>query len=658
MRLSAFFLTATALTAAPALAQDTAFGGQSGPDMSIEAMEPDGSAVDIGLAGEEPVDIARYLLASGASGAQLSPDGEQVAFSSSVTGQPEVWVVSASGGQPRQLTFRTNPSMFRWMSDGSGILYSADRDGNEQPGYFWISRDGSEEREILPAAEGDFRIFGGFADDGGFVYSSTVRNGSDFDIWRADLQGNAELIYQGTLGYYARSISPDGRYTVVSESVGEDADNLYLLDMESRALTTISAPPVEDRASHSLGGFAWLSDSSGFYFSSNVDREFAGLMLYDLASARMTLVTEARGDIGNLVLCGANDRYLAWTVSRDGFDDLQLWDRLSQVSLPAPELAEGSYALDCEGDPAKLLVGVNGWRTPGELWTVALDDDFAEQVYFPNFAGLDPDSLVRPQVVRYPARDGVELQGMLYLPEGAGTGEDAPPVVFSVHGGPSGQSGPTWDPVTQYHVARGVAVFEPNVRGSTGLGRTYSTLDDREKRLDSVRDLVDLLAALDADGLVDGDRAAVMGGSYGGYMVNAVLADYPDVFAAGVSLFGVGNWITALEIASPGLKAADRIEYGDISEDRWQEFYGEISPVFRADQIRVPVLYSHGAMDPRIDISETEVMVQALRDNGVRADFIRIPDEGHGWRKLSNRLYYYRKQAEFLEDVLGEGGED
>ncbi len=262
---------------------------------------------------------------------------------------------------------------------------------------------------------------------------------------------------------------------------------------------------------------------------------------------------------------------------------------------------------------------------------------------------------MRPQVVRYPARDGVEIQGLLYLPADAGTGENAPPVVFDVHGGPSGQAAPDWRPVTQYHVARGVAVFEPNVRGSTGLGRTYSTLDDREKRLDSVRDLVDFLAALSADGLVDGDRAAVMGNSYGGYMVNAVLADYPAVFTAGVSLYGVGNWITALEVASPGLKASDRIEYGDISEERWRSFYGEISPVFRADQIRVPVLFSHGAMDPRINISETEIMVQALRANGVRADFIRIPDEGHGWQKLSNRLFYYRKQAQFLEEVLGVG---
>ena len=212
----------------------------------------------------------------------------------------------------------------------------------------------------------------------------------------------------------------------------------------------------------------------------------------------------------------------------------------------------------------------------------------------------------------------------------------------------------SFDAIVQYHVDRGIAVFEPNVRGSTGFGRTYVTLDDQEKRRDSVRDLIDMSAYLRADGRVDMDRAAVAGGSYGGYMVNAVLALYPDSFAAGVGLFGVADWVTALQIASPGLKASDRIEYGDIREQKWIDYYTENSPIRLADQIKVPVLYSHGVMDPRIDIYETEVMVKTLRANGIDAPYIRIEDEGHGWRKLSNRLFYYRAQADFLEEVLAE----
>jgi dipeptidyl aminopeptidase/acylaminoacyl peptidase len=251
------------------------------------------------------------------------------------------------------------------------------------------------------------------------------------------------------------------------------------------------------------------------------------------------------------------------------------------------------------------------------------------------------------------ARDGVELQGLLYVPDARSRRrEGPPPVLFMVHGGPTGQYEASFQPLAQYHVDRGVAVFGPNVRGSIGLGRTYSTLDDRERRLDSVRDLVDMLEFLRTDGRVDASRAAVVGGSYGGYMVNAVLASYPETFDTGIAMFGVGDWVKALEIATPALKASDRIEYGDITEPRWREFYREISPLRFADRIDVPVLYSHGVMDPVVDIGETETMVRTLRANGIEAPFIRIPDEGHGWRKLDNRLFYFRRQAEFVERQL------
>lgn len=301
-----------------------------------------------------------------------------------------------------------------------------------------------------------------------------------------------------------------------------------------------------------------------------------------------------------------------------------------------------------------LAIGVDGWQTPGSVFTWNLAHGTVHETFRAGLAGLDPNRLVRPESVTLPARDGVELQGLLYLPDqDSRSGGSPPPVVFFVHGGPTGQSRPAFEGVIQYHVDRGVAVFSPNVRGSTGFGHTYVTLDDREKRLDSVRDLVDMLAFLGRDGRVDADRAAVVGGSYGGYAVNAVLANFPGHFSAGACLFGVADWVTALEIASPALRASDRVEYGDITEPRWQEFYRENSPIRQANRISVPVLYSHGIMDPRIDISETEAMVRTLRGNGVEAPFIRIPDEGHGWRKLSNQLFYYRHQAEFLEEKLG-----
>ena len=374
-----------------------------------------------------------------------------------------------------------------------------------------------------------------------------------------------------------------------------------------------------------------------------------------MASGSFELTHEVEGaEIERVTLCGADDAYLAYVANVGGYSEITVLNRATGDTLDVPDLPEGVYGVSCNKEDLRMVLGVNGWRTPGSFLTWDMDTGEVYDVFTAPMAGLDPERLIRPQDVRITARDGVELQGLLYLPdEESYDGEGPPPVVFLVHGGPTGQSRPTFDANSQYLVDRGFAVFEPNVRGSTGFGHTYVTLDDRENRLESIADLVDMLNYLGEEGLVDADRAAVVGGSYGGYAVNAAVANFPGNFAAGVSLFGVADWVTALEIASPSLKASDRLEYGDITEEYWKDYYTKNSPIRQADQITVPMLYSHGARDPRIDIMETEVMVRTLRENGVRADFIRFLDEGHGWRKLENQLFYARRQAEFLEDVLG-----
>lgn len=635
---------------APASAAAPIHGGLRGADRSIEAIQPEDEPVRVGLAGDDPADIARYLLASGAQSARLSPDGETLAISWSITGTPQIWLLPAAGGQPRQLTFGNGITFFRWTPDGAGLVYGADNDGDLQEAYYHLGADGVSERLVLPAVSGGFRRFGDFNPDGALIYASTERNQRDFDIYVAPPGGQPRLIYEGRYAYVARSVSPGGSLALVTEFVGEDADHLHLLDLGTGSLRTLAAPEV--RANHGGGGFAWAGDN-GFYYAVNSGREFAALAYHDLASGASRRVEAPEHDVSHVTLCGHGGRYLAWTTNEDGFFRLHLRDRATGNAIPAPPLPEGVYELSGADAAPRLAIRVNGWRTPGDVIVWDIEENRAWTAFASHLAGLDPERLIRPESIRLKARDGLELQGLLYLPDAASrTGDGPPPVIFDVHGGPTGQSTASFNAAAQYHLDRGVAVFLPNVRGSIGLGRTYATLDDREKRLDSVRDLVDMLAFLRADGRVDTRRAAVKGASYGGYLVNAVLAAHPEAFRAGVSLFGVGDWVAALEVAPPEVKASDRIEYGDISEPRWREFYREISPVAQARRIRVPVLYSHGINDPVVDIAETEVMVKALRANQVEARFIRIPDEGHGWRKLKNQLFYFRREAEFMADVL------
>ncbi|MGY6554921.1 MAG: S9 family peptidase [Wenzhouxiangella sp.] len=629
-------------------------GPGEGPDENLEAIEPTPEPIRIGLAGEFPADIARFLLVQGVSGAQLSPTGEYVAVSKSVTGEPQLWLIPTDGSQSRQLTFGNGITFFRWAPDGQSLVYGADNAGDEQEAYFRISVDGKREAELVPALPGAFRFFGGLLpDDRTIVFASTERNGLDFDIYTRDTQtGEQRMIFEGEFAWWPRSIAPDGKSLLMTQAVGEDSNNLFRLDLESGEVTTLSQP--ERRANTQNGGFAWSADGAQVFHTSNEDREFRALVRRTIASNEVEVLVEVDHDIDNVQLCGEDDRFLIWTTNEDGFFRLHGRDLAEDRALATPEVPPGVYALSCPRGSAKASLVINGSTTPGDLKLWDLAAGSAETLWAANLAGLDPARLVQPESIRMEARDGVMLQGLLYLPrEDARLDDGPPPVVFDVHGGPTAQSMATFSGATQYLLGRGIAVFRPNIRGSTGFGHTFVTLDDQERRLDSIRDLVDMLEFFREDGRVDASRAIVRGGSYGGYAVNAVLANHPDSFIAGVSLFGVADWVTALQVASPALKASDIIEYGDIREQRWLDFYTTYSPIRQADQIRVPVLYSHGVNDRRVEIYETEVMVRTLRANGIDAPYIRFRDEGHGWRRLSNRLFYHRREAEFMLEQFG-----
>ena len=327
-------------------------------------------------------------------------------------------------------------------------------------------------------------------------------------------------------------------------------------------------------------------------------------------------------------------------------------DREADTSLAIPALPAGVYGIEFSRSASVLTVRVTGPAIPGDVyvWNVASNE--LTQAVESTLAGLDPDTFVVPESLRYPARDGIELQGLLYLPTEATLGGAKPPLLVKVHGGPTGQSRPTFQSQVQYLVNNGIAVFDVNVRGSTGFGKTYTRLDNREKRLDSVRDLVDTVAFLSRDERLNTNRTAVMGGSYGGYMVNAVLGSYPGVFDAGASFVGVSDWVRALREASPALQASDRIEYGDIREQYWQDFYKVNSPINNAHKINVPLFVEHGVNDPRDPVTESDRIVKTVRENGGTVTYMRFPDEGHSIRKQENRVAFSRALAGFLERHL------
>ena len=459
--------------------------------------------------------------------------------------------------------------------------------------------------------------------------------------------GHDREVFRGRLGIYVAAWRPDGKALILGEIRGEDANDVHLLDLDTGATRALFQPAEPAR----FRGFAWKPDSSGFYLATDLDRDFSGLAWYDARQGALSFVDTPAHDVESVALT-RDGRYLAWTTNQGGYSQVHGRDLAGDTALAAPALPRGVHALEAATAAPVLVVDCGGPQLPGDVWTWRLDSGSLQRATRSATVGLDMRRMVVPTHHDFPARDGVILHGLLYLPPGISS-DDRPPVLVSVHGGPTGQARPRFQPVHQYLLTRGIAVFDFNFRGSTGYGKTFARLDNGRLRPNAVRDLEDAMAWLAADGRVDTGRAAIMGGSYGGYLTNAALVTFPELFRAGVSIVGVSNWITALEGASPALKASDRLEYGDIDDPDDREFFRQLSPLTHVDRVRAPLMVMHGANDPRDPVSESDQLVDAIRSRGGEVEYLRFPDEGHGIRKLHNRVIAYRRVARFLEQHLG-----
>jgi dipeptidyl aminopeptidase/acylaminoacyl peptidase len=279
------------------------------------------------------------------------------------------------------------------------------------------------------------------------------------------------------------------------------------------------------------------------------------------------------------------------------------------------------------------VFSASGSRRPSDVWVFDVTaGKFAQLTRSPH-AGVDLAALVAPQLVKYQAHDGLELSAWLYLP----VDFKAPGrVVMSYHGGPEGQERPAFNSTYQALLAQGIAVIAPNVRGSSGFGKTFVNLDNGAKRFDGVRDIAATIDYLVAAGHADPKRVGIMGGSYGGYMVMAGVTEYPDRIAAGVNLFGIVNFETFFAHSEPWMAAVSTIEYGDPATQA--DLLRQLSPIHKMDRIKAPVLVQHGRTDTNVPFIEAEQVVNTLRARGVPTELVDFADEGHGFRKTPNRI--------------------
>jgi dipeptidyl aminopeptidase/acylaminoacyl peptidase len=601
----------------------------------------------VSLAGDPRPDISRFLNVRTAISPSLSPDGARVAYRTTTTGAPQLWVVDANGGPPEQLTYGESVTFHEWSPAGNWIVYGSDRAGNEREGYYLISPDGTRERELLAPSEA-FREFGGFTRDGRrLTYGTTARNGRDFDIHVIDVvTGEDREIFRGRMGLYPVSWRPDGGAVILSEARGEDANDVYLLDVQSGSLETLFKPATASR----YASFEWTPDGRGFYLVTNHDREFAALAFFDLTARVLRVIDAPATDVDQARLTSAGD-YLAWVSSEGGYSVLRVRHLPTGRDVQVPALPRGRLSIGWAMRQPVLAIAVSGPQIPGDIWTWNVTSETPRRTTRSANAGLNMDAMVVPTHYSFSGQDGTLLHGLLYEPAGLPTGAKAP-VLLAVHGGPTAHALPRFNAAHQYLLTRGIAIFDFNYRGSTGYGKTFARLNDRRLRENELQDLRDAVAWLRSRPQLDGTRVAIMGGSYGGYLTMAALARLPEVFLSGVALVGVSNWITALEGASPQLKASDRIEYGDIDDPADREFFKAISPITHVAQVRAQTMVIHGANDPRDPVTESDQFVRAIREKGGRVEYLRFPDEGHTIRRLPNQITAYRRIATFLEQTL------
>ncbi len=587
--------------------------------------------------------IEDFLNVRTATASNFSPDGSRLLVFSNLTGTMQLYRVPRTGGELTQLTDYDEPVAGAYLPTTDEILLAMDEGGNERTQLYLLDGDGGNRRVIAEDPE-HMHTPGGVTRDGKtLAYASNRRTFSDFDVYVHDLaSGNERCVFDMGGWCGAVGFSPDGQILAVQRLTERNSDNdLYVVDLRTDEVRHIS--PHDGDAL--FGAPSWTPDGSAFYFVTNLDREFSAIARYDVRAASWDYVIEGDWDL-NVALDWTGTRLIV-RANEDGWLRATLHDPGTLAPLgdmPMPGRGWGSGSMTHDG--SALALSFTSAVEPGDVWVHDFDGDGLRRVTTsPN--PIPTETFVEPELHRFPSFDGESIPVFVYRPRDA----DGPvPVVVVIHGGPESQYVPTFSPVVQYLVHRGYAVAAPNVRGSTGYGKRFHHLDDQRKRLDSVRDLEGLYGWLRAQPHLDHTRAALWGGSYGGYMVLAGLAFQPELWAAGVDIVGISSLVTFLENTSAWRRRFREREYGWLDTDR--DFLIEASPITHVERMRAPLFIIHGANDVRVPLGEAEQLHRVLADKGVPCELLVYQNEGHGLGKLKNRLDAYPKAVDFLDRAL------
>jgi len=614
-------------------------------NLAVEGVPP--------IPGALAASVERYSNYRGASLVGWDPERREMLISTRFADVPELHLVKMPGGDRNQLTFYADPVTEAHFNPqkGGDFVFSKDVGGAE---FYQLYRYDVGRSDTTLLTDGKSRNMGMVWAHGGdrIAYASTRRNGNDVDIWvmdPSDRKSDHMLAKLDGGGWGALDWSPDGRKILAINDVSAEESSLWLIDATSGEKTLLTAKS-DVKVSYSGGKFS--KDGKGIYTTTDKDSEFHRLAYIDLATQQDTYLTsDIHWDVAEFDLSD-NGKTIAFATNEDGFGVLHLLDTASRREKTLPKLPAGIISgVLWNKNNRDLGFDLTSARASSDVYSLDVATGKIDRWTFSELGGINTANLPEPELIHWKSWDGRTISGFLYRPPAKFTGKR--PVIVNIHGGPEGQFRPGFLGRNNYWLNElGIAIIFPNVRGSTGYGKTFLSLDNGFLREGSYKDIDTLLGWIQQQSDLDSGRVMITGGSYGGFMTLAVATNYNDRICCSVDVVGPSNLVTFLEHTSGYRQDLRRAEYGDERDPKMREFLERIAPYNNAKNITKPLFVIAGKNDPRVPASESEQMAQIVRQNGTPVWWLLGKNEGHGFRKKQNVDYQFYATVMFVEQYL------
>lgn len=558
----------------------------------------------------------------------FSPDGKEIAFISNISGTPQLWRIPSTGGWPVQLTNFNDPvSSASWSPTSDQIAIQLAPGGGMNSQLYLINSDGTGLKQFTSGGSTN-NWLGVWSEDGSLLsYSSNKKSPAGMDCYFYNPQNRRSDFIVSNQGIgVITDIANNNNQSLLYRLVSRGSNDVYLIDRDGKEklLTEHTGPGTF---------FGQFSPNKGdIYMASNLDRDL--IAFGKVVDDKIKILKEHKdSELDNFIINKSGTlALLIWNTG--GKNQVSLFDLQNEKELRILEMpVELIGASEFSSDDRYFVFTGNGSTEPSNIWIYDLQNNDYKKLTQSPHPGINLKELITPELIKFKSFDGLELSGWLYKPS---SGTEPYPTVISYHGGPESQSRPYFSYTFQALLSQGIAVFSPNVRGSSGFGKKFVNLDNGALRVNGVKDIKACYDYIVNTGFSDENKIGIMGGSYGGYMVMAGITEYPEMFAAAANLFGVVNFKTFFDNTEPWMAAISKVEYGD--PDTEADMLKELSPIHKVDVIKTPTIVLHGANDTNVPVVEAEQVVENLEKRGIPVEYVLFPDEGHGWRKTPNKV--------------------